>query len=438
MTLQLKNVTVDEVLQLLQNTHDIDVRQQGNIFYVSGSEIQTAIYPLNYLNLKRKGNSQTRVSSGQIFQGNSQQNSNSGGNNNGQNNNSGGGANITTLNSTRIETESSADLWVEVQQTLQTIVEQDKNGQAIVSPQTGIVIVKASPMIQRQVSEYLGIAQANLSRQVILEAKILEVTLNDSFQAGIDWSKIKISGAGEFYMLDQAGQILQEEGSSFPMNGNLNFLYLTDPNDPDPFYAAIRLLKDQGDVQVLSSPRVSTINNQKAVIKVGTDEFFVTDVSTTTVSGINSSTTPDLTLTPFFSGIALDVTPHISATGDIILHIHPSVSEIEDQTKVVTIGNDDFTFPLALSSVRESDSIVKTRNGHVVIIGGLMQDKSVEIESGAPGLINIPILGHLFKQQRKMNRKSELIILLKATVIDNDDWQHQLKDSESGFRKLGS
>jgi MSHA biogenesis protein MshL len=293
-------------------------------------------------------------------------------------------------------------------------------------------------MVQRQVAEYLGVAQANLGRQVMLEAKILEVRLNENFQAGVDWSKVHTNGAGNIIALGQLGQVLDVPAEANPINGVFNLLYQSDPNDPnaDPFSAAIDLLEQQGNVQVLSSPRISTINNQKAVIKVGTDEFYVTDVSTTTTSGISSTTTPDVTLTPFFSGIALDVMPQVSANGDIILHVHPSVSEVIDQTKNIQIGDQDLSLPLALSSIRESDSIVKLKSGQVVVIGGLMQNQIVKNDSGVPVLSSIPLLGNLFKQQRDKVVKSELVLLLKATLVKGEEWQGHVDDAEQRFNRF--
>ncbi|NVJ62361.1 MAG: pilus (MSHA type) biogenesis protein MshL [Gammaproteobacteria bacterium] len=433
-TLQLRNVTIEEVLSVLEQSHDIDVQQKGNIYYVGGAKLITAVYPLDYLNLQRKGNSQTQVSSGQIYNGGQNQNQN----NSGQSNNSGGSGqnSVTTINSSKIETESETNLWQEVQDALNAIVSDEQGNLVMVSPQTGIVLVKARPMVQRQVSEYLGVAQANLGRQVMLEAKILEVELNEGFQSGIDWSKVKVNGAGNLIALDQVGQVLDTPADANPINGVFNLLYESDPNDPNPFSATVSLLQDQGDVQVLSSPRISTINNQKAVIKVGTDEFYVTDISTTTTSGISSTTTPDVTLTPFFSGIALDVMPQISANGEIILHVHPSVSEVRDQTKRIEIGDQDLTLPLALSSIRESDSIVKLKSGQVVVIGGLMQNQISKTESGVPIISSIPVLGNLFKQQRDKLVKSELVLLLKATIMDDQQWNKSVIESEQRFRQM--
>ncbi len=434
-TLHLKNVTIDDVLAALQQTQDIYVKQHNNIYYIGGSKIQTAVYPLDYLNIKRSGKSHTQVSSGQIqSSGNGQQ----GGNSNSSGNSSGGqsGNNASTLTSSKIETESTTDLWSEVQKALNAIASQDPGSMVMASPQTGIVLVQARPIVQRQIAEYLGVAQANLGRQVILEAKILEVTLKDEFQAGIDWSQVHVNGAGNLLAVGQLGQVLDVTAAQNPINGVFNLVAESDPNDPNPFSVTVSLLEEQGNVQVLSSPRISTINNQKAVIKVGTDEFYVTDISTTTTSGVSTTTTPDVTLTPFFSGIALDVTPQISASGEIILHVHPSVSEVVDQTKRIVIGDQNLTLPLALSSIRESDSIVKVQSGQVVVIGGLMQNQVVENDAGVPFLSSIPVIGNLFKQQRDKKVKSELVLLLKATTVEGNQWNDIVKDAEQNFDKF--
>ena len=204
------------------------------------------------------------------------------------------------------------------------------------------------------------------------------------------------------------------------------------------FAALIRLLNTQGEVQVLSSPRVSTVNNQKAVIKVGTDEFFVTEVSSSTSSGVSSTTTtPNITLTPFFSGIALDVTPQISEDGEVILHIHPSVSDVTDQIKDITVGGQTQQLPLAFSTVRESDSVVRARSGQVVVIGGLMQNSSSNNDAGVPSVSKIPIVGNLFKQKRKTNSRSELVILLRPIVVEaNKTWLNYIKDSAGRIEQL--
>jgi MSHA biogenesis protein MshL len=209
-----------------------------------------------------------------------------------------------------------------------------------------------------------------------------------------------------------------------PVNGTLTSAFggmFTIAASAGDFEVFIELLKLQGDVQVLSSPRVSTVNNQKAVIKVGNEEFFVTDVSTTTVTGAGATTsTPDITLTPFFSGIALDVTPQISDNGEVVLHIRPAVTEVVDRVKEIVVAGSDQSLPLAFSTVRETDSIVRAKSGQIIVIGGLMQESTEQRQASVPVLGDIPALGRLFRHTREVTSKTELVILLRPVVVEND------------------
>ena len=206
------------------------------------------------------------------------------------------------------------------------------------------------------------------------------------------------------------------------------------------FTGLIQLLQTQGEVRVLSSPRISTLNNQKAVIKVGTDEFFVTDVSsnssTSTVAGVTQPT-QDVTLTPFFSGISLDVTPQIDQNDVVTLHVRPTVSRVQDQNKTIVLGEDNvFNLPLALSTSRQSDSIVRARSGQVVVIGGLLQNNNENTDSEVPWASTLPIVGNLFKQQRKAMQKSELVILMRPQVVSDEVWLDEIRRSAESFKEL--
>ena len=429
-SLQLKNVTVSEVLQALERIYPIMVESKENLYFVSSAETMTVVYPVDYLNLSRTGKSHTSIA-GQTLaaggeQGGGKSQSKGGGNSSG----GGGKSNVSLLNSSEITTESKTNFWSELNNSLKLIVQGEEKANVVVSPHAGIVVVRALPRTQRLIKEYLGATQQNLDRQVILEAKIIEVTLSDGFQSGIDWSKVNTT-SGDTYRFGQSGQVLQTQSSEAPLNGIFSLLY-----QGTSFQAAIDLLQSQGDVQVLSSPRVSTVNNQKAVIKVGSDEFFVTDVSTTTVTGTSTATTPDVTLTPFFSGISLDVTPQINKHGDIVLHIHPVVSEIEDQKKTLSLGQDQFTLPLALTNIRESDSIVRTKDQQVIVIGGLMQDRVQTTVNSTPLLGDIPFVGGLFRQTRDTTIKSELVILLKANLVDREFNRDQIEQVKKRFNQL--
>lgn len=427
-SLQLKNVTISEVLTSIERIYPIMIEKDRNLYFVSSAESMTAVYPVDYLHLTRTGKSRTSISGQTISSGGGEQSNR---NNSGSSGNSSGGqSNVTALNSSEVTTKNTSDFWKELDKSLKLIIVGEEKASVVVSPQAGIVVVKALPKTQRLIQKYLGVTQTNLDRQVILEAKIIEVTLADAFQAGIDWSKVN-SVNGNPFSYGQDGQILTTQSEDNPMNGIFSMLY-----QGTSFTAAIELLKSQGDVQVLSSPRISTINNQKAIIKVGSDEFFVTDVSTTTVTGNSTATTPDVTLTPFFSGISLDVTPQINQQGEIVIHIHPVVSQVEDQQKTLRLGEDEFTLPLALTTVRESDSIVRTSDKQVIVIGGLMQQKVKNRINSVPVLGDIPLVGGLFSQTREALVKSELVILLRANLVDKDFNKSQIKAIKNKFMKL--
>lgn len=416
-SLSLRNVSVPEVMEIVRDVYGYEYDRKGNLFTVHPAGLQTAIIPVNYLNLQRKGSSQTRVNSGQVADAGTSE-----GQSGGSSQSSGGGTRPEIAPATDIKTTSEADLWKELQTTLASLVSGNPGSSIVVNPQASLVVVRAMPHDLRSVRQYLQSAEAHLQRQVILEAKILEVTLNDGFQAGIDWQSLRLTDSGNQLNFSQTGQVLNLPTVANPLNGMLTTVF----NSSD-FNATIDLLSTQGTVQVLSSPRIATLNNQKAIIKVGSDEFFVTGISTTTVTGATAATsTPNVTLSPFFSGIALDVMPQISEAGEIVLHIHPTVSEVRDQTKSLEFGSEVFSLPLALSTVREADSIVRARSGQIVVIGGLMQDKLTQNDSGVPFLKDIPWLGKLFTQQRESQNKSELVILLRPVVTDDTVWKNEI------------
>ena len=445
-SLDLKNVTVAEVMQLTREVYGYEFRENGSGYIVLPARIQSKIFAVNYLNVSRAGESLMTVSSGQIDSSNGED----------SNNNDNSGAS-KSLKSSSISTSSVADFWSELRATLVSIVGDGQGRSVVVDRHAGLVIVRAMPGELRDVEAYLNNAQDNLQRQVILEAKVIEVDLNDSFQSGIDWAAISSSrdlaigntgvvrGVGRV-LADEAGAPLLDAAGDAVLSSNLELGNIPYANlfavgsSSSTFASLITLLSTQGNVHVLSSPRVSTVNNQKAVMKVGSDEFFVTEVSsnnTSTASG--TTTTPELTLTPFFSGIALDVTPQISKEGDVILHIHPSISEVDDQLKVITLGGETFELPLALSTVRESDSVVKAQNGQVVVIGGLMKNITSDEVGAVPGVSDVPFIGEAFKQKRKLNRRSELVILLRPIVVDkNRVWSNYIQKSAERVKQLNA
>jgi MSHA biogenesis protein MshL len=209
------------------------------------------------------------------------------------------------------------------------------------------------------------------------------------------------------------------------------------------FAALLNFLETQGNVEVLSSPRIATINNQKAVLKVGNDAFYVTNVKTnvTTTTG-GAIVTPDIQLQPYFSGISLDVTPQIDKDDNITLHVHPFISDVTQVNRTVTLSSANggtYTIPTASSNINETDSIVRTRDGSVIAIGGLMSETVDNTRTKVPGLGDVKFLGNLFRQKDLASTKTELVILLKSTVVrSGESWAQDMLDSQDRVDKLKS
>lgn len=453
-TLNLSNVTIPDVLQAVRDVYGYEFVSTDYGFQVLPGRLQARIYQINYLNINRRGGSRTIVSSGSLTElGSGENNSGSGK----EGNQSGGGGRTVQAGATITTELPETSFWKELQTSIQAIVGSGEGRGVVVNPQSGVVVVRALPTELREVEKYLAATQLIVQRQVILEAKILEVRLNDAFQTGINWNQLLTPGKNSIRATNIGGGsvLVNESGLSDIAGSQYDITSLTSQEGAlssafggvftlalkvGDFSSFIELLETQGKVQVLSSPRVATMNNQKAIIKVGTDEFFVTDVSSTNVStGGTTSVNPSVTLTPFFSGVALDVTPQISEDNNVTLHIHPSISDVVDQQKTVTIGTVTQELPLARSTVRETDSIVRAKSGQVIVIGGLMQDIISDTDAGAPGAKDIPLIGHLFKHTKKSSKKSELIILLKPVVVeDSKAWSADLQKSFDALKETNS
>ncbi len=194
----------------------------------------------------------------------------------------------------------------------------------------------------------------------------------------------------------------------------------------------------------MSSPRVAALNNQKAVLKVGTDQFFVTNVTGTPVQsagGITTAIQLTPTLNSFFSGVSLDITPQINEDGNILLHIHPLVSNVVQQDLTFNFGGTgtaDTILPLAKSSINETDTIVRVQDGNIVALGGLMKVDVANDRSGIPVLQDIPGVGGLFGNTTRTRTKRELVILLKPTVIKGGDWDDSIEQTHDRMQNFGS
>jgi len=464
-TVNLKAVTLGEAMEALRELYGYDFKVSGNRIFVYPNTIQTRIYQVNYLAARRDGSSVLKVnnpgrasSSGATGAtaatggtGAATATSSSGGATGGSVNSGGGGA-AGFSEATRVQMSISTDFWRDMTESLKDIVGTDKEFSVSINPAAGVLVVRASPSVHRQVNEYIKAMRMTIERQVMLEAKIVEVTLSNETQAGVNWSLFRTaSNGGKVYganvmapgvTLTTPG--VQITGTNVSSASNTGALTSSDVTvnaggvvntlktgagfyglalQAGNFSALLNFLQSQGDVQVLSSPRIATINNQKAVLKVGQDAYFPinlpTPTFTTTTAGTQINVTPPQVDT-IFSGIVLDVTPRIDSNGSILLHVHPIISTITTETLTYTYNNIVGTGDLPKIAVNETDSIVRVQDRQVVAIGGLMSQSATKAKSGVLGLSELPLIGGLFRQKSDTITKRELVVLIKPTIIGDD------------------
>jgi MSHA biogenesis protein MshL len=434
-TLELKQVTIEEALNAVRDMYGYDYRRIRNGYIILPATIQTRVFTLNFIDVSRVGLSNTRISSGQITQRDSNNGSGANGSNGG-----GGSSETVDVTGTAVLTRSGTDFWKAVEADLKAMLAATEGSgkSVIINRQSGVIVARGMPNELRDIGDYLYRTESTITRQVILEAKVIEVQLNDAYQAGINWAAVLSDGSKQYTI----GQLAPRGGFDAnpfvpsgdeitvgpgnPLNELVNTALggaFTVAADFADFNAYIELLSLQGRTRVLSSPRVSTLHNQKAIIKAGTDEFFITGISSDTTTGESTTTSVNYELTPFFSGVALDVTPQISADNRVLLHIHPTISDVTDQQKTLSVRGQTDVLPLALSQIRESDSIVKARSGQIIVIGGLMRESRSRDDYKTPLLGDIPGIGRLFRSERDRSATTELVILLRPLVVGDDDWQ---------------
>ncbi|MHB1359446.1 MAG: secretin N-terminal domain-containing protein [Rhodocyclaceae bacterium] len=452
-TVSLKDVTVKEALESIRELYGYEFTLRGNRISIQPNTLQTRVFQVNYLASRRQGTAELRVTSSSISSSGAAAGATSTPSTGampvpaGTGGGAAGGSNITS----RVTTDSNTNFWKDLDDALRTLVSGEGRN-VVVNSISGVVVIRALPGELRTVEQYLKATQTMVERQVMLEAKILEVRLFEQYQAGVNWSTFHGQNNRLSLGVVPPGSTMQPTGgplstsnvaalpglggavAATALGGGFVGLAFQTTN----FAALLNFLETQGSVSVLSSPRIASINNQKAVLKVGTDELFVTNVTTTTTSTAAGTTaTPSLTLQPYFSGISLDVTPQIDSDGNIILHVHPAVSTVTEKDKIIDLGTlGSFKLPLASSSVNETDSIVRVQDGNIVAIGGLMTQEQTNNRSGLPGTVN-SVAGTLFGQRGNSLSKRELVILLKPTIIHDDRaWMKDLEQSGERVRNL--
>ncbi|GEM_PF-219234 len=294
-----------------------------------------------------------------------------------------------------------------------------ENGFVSINKQAGLIIVKDFPEQLLKVAEYLEAVEGSTQRQVYIQAQILEVNLNDEYRLGIDWSTVTpISIIHDGLASNPATSLIQGTSNlTYGIsNAKLNLV--------------VEALQNQGSVSVLSSPKIATLNNQRAVIKVGTEDvFFVPEVTPATTTTASSTTFQPATVTV---GIILDVLPQININGQVMMSINTSISE-----RTGTAVSPDGINRVPILNVREANNVVLSQNGQTIIIGGLMQDRKTTGTNGVPLLEDLPIFGRLFQRELETTEKTELVILLTPEVLAGKKIDERVLAESLNAKKMG-
>ncbi|MFQ5881979.1 MAG: secretin and TonB N-terminal domain-containing protein [Candidatus Methylomirabilales bacterium] len=399
-TVDLKDVTLAQALEIILIPLDLEFRRVKNVIRVKKPELETRIFTIDYVDIERDATSTVDVTTTASTTGGT-----AGGTTGGT---TGGG--LLTGGTINVSSTTEADFFEDLEEDLKPLL--SPQGKLAVNELSGTVVVTDLPVNLQQVAAFLEKVTGIIMRQVLINAQVMEVKLSDSFKFGIDWTGIgQILGLKGAFTGNVIGIPNAPVKQRLSPNSGLFQISVTD-ND---FEAIIDAVSSQGEVDVLSNPTVAALNNQKAVIRVAQEEiFFRTTVRTLQESGAAIERITEVTPQTVAIGIILDVTPQISSDGMVTMHIHPVVTE-KVGTAVAPTGE---TAPIL--SIREADTLVKVRDGQTIIIGGLMKKKQDDTVSKAPLLGDIPVIGGLFRRTEKTGEKTELVILLRPVVLIGD------------------
>lgn len=468
-TVDLKNVSLEETLESLLPPLNLEYEITEKFIRIRRKEMQTRTFFLNYVISRRAGSSILSSSSGTsgvTSQGGS----------------SSGESDANTRSTSSVESSEETDIWSEVLSGLKLIVtpsastsedtegssedsssdsasggdsgdlissllggggpssataetsgdgneanlasstqveEDEERAFLVINRQAGMIIIKDYPEILLQVAEFLELIEGSIQRQVFIQAKIVEVTLNDDYQLGINWGQVSpltiTHGGG--YSSPAATTITGAAGFSYGLSkGN--------------FSVIIDALSKQGQVSVLSSPKIATLNNQRAVIKVGTEDIFFTPE--TTAATTTSAATTEFIPTAITIGIVLDVVPQINPNGQIMMSINTSITE---QSGSRTSPDGINVVPIL--DVRESNNIVLAQHGQTIIIGGLMKVRKEVDDNSVPFLGALPLIGKLFHWDQEVEAKTELVIMMTPEIMAGRAIDKKYISERSNLRSFG-
>ncbi|MGH8554231.1 MAG: pilus (MSHA type) biogenesis protein MshL [Gammaproteobacteria bacterium] len=440
-TLNAIDQTLPQILDRIARQTDVRFETQGKTIIVSPDRPYLRAYRVDYVNLTRESKGTIDVATQIATTGTSDIGGGGGGG-------GGGGSNNSTSS---ITNTANNRFWLTLTRNIQALVGEAAagsgagqgdlpvTGSVIPNPESGILTVRATSKQHTAVQSFLDKVLANAQRQVLVEATVVEVTLNDQYQQGIDWEVLQSDGEG----INLTQQLARVSGAFATPAASIPTSFILDYFDADAggksVDITVQLLRTFGDVKVLSSPKIMTLNNQTAVLKVVENfVYFEVDVEPAIVSGSGAATAPvvDTTAKTVPVGLVMTVTPQINENDAVTLNVRPTVS-----TVVATVADPNpelirnLDTPLQnlvpVIRVREMESVLQINNGQIAVLGGLMEDTVRQDTNSIPLLSDIPVLGDsLFRSRNNEYDKTELVIFLRPLVIRNPSLEGDL----AGYR----
>lgn len=438
----LKNLTINEVFDLIIKENNLQYTLQNNILKIS--YITSKTYNIDYIISQRKGigsanitlSSSTGSSSGSSSTSSSSSSSGS----------SSGGGSSSSQSGTNITSSDEVQFWEVLDKELESVLNRPEDSYVaklpMINKNAGLVTVTATANQIKRLDQYLEDLQKKMQTQVLIDVKLYSVVFGDSKTTGIDWSQLYA-----LQNIDLKFDVLNTKDvtkfTSDTLNTGTEFTEFTSYDGrraaPSIFQLGasgslkevIKFLNTQGDVYAISNPKILTLNNQPALITAGTELFYKTTNTSTLAGGTTGEQATSEIISSVFSGVLLDITPEISKDGSITLRINPSIS---DTVSEVSSDNSARKMPPDLSR-RQISSVITVKDGNRVILGGLINTKNTNDTNKVPLLGDIPMLGYLFKSESIGKKVEEMVIIIEPHIIKKEKDTISLGDL--GYTRLG-
>ncbi|ATC65501.1 hypothetical protein CMV30_16970 [Nibricoccus aquaticus] len=409
-TVEFKDLPLDLAMRSLLEANGYYFVQDKGLLRVRNRE--TRIFQIDYIQATRSGQGSNAV---QISSGGG---SSGGGSSGGGGGSSGGGSEGSTMTVTNT---STINFWGDLNDQLKSMV--SAGGSYTVNSLAGTILVRDSHRNIEMIADYLHAVTNSVVRQIDLEVEIYEVALSDSFQLGINWQQISNRVDSSFNTIP--GQLGLGSGGGLIIQ---NPVYGTAPGAPGiqirhqrgEFSAVLDALKQQGELKIVSKPRLRTLNNQPAVVRVGQDIPIFTRQVTQSPGSPPVITTTE-TVTNITVGTVLSITPQVAADGRITLDITPAVSRL---VRMDFSASNDTSAPVI--DIRQASSIVRVRDGSTIVMGGLVQDSASVTKRKIPLFGDIPLLGKAFTGKYENKERTELIFFLTPRIVRDDEADEKL------------